>query len=154
MGFVRGFVHEALAFLAWVAAVVALKMFHAPVQLAVSNLAKSDLAASALAVAIIFIPVYFLVRFLARRLGKASRSSALGPVDRLLGGGFGMLKGLIGATLVFLLANMLTDMVYRPTSDRPAWMTDSRTFPLLNASSRAVVDFVDRHRGRSTGRQA
>ena len=151
VGFVRGFVHEALAFLAWVAAIIALKLFHAPVQTLMAPWGKGDIAASALAVAVIFIPVYFLVRYLARRLGKASRSSKLGPVDRLLGGGFGMLKGLIGATLVFLLANMLTDMVYRPTAERPAWMTESRTFPLLNASSRAVVDFVDRQRGRRTG---
>ena len=33
------------------------------------------------------------------------------PFDRTLGGGFGALKGLIGATLFFLLANLATDMV-------------------------------------------
>jgi membrane protein required for colicin V production len=153
VGFVRGFVHEALALLAWVAAVIALKLFHAPVQAAVTPLAKGDTAASALAFALLFIPVYIAVRVAARRLGRASRRSALGPIDRLLGGGFGMLKGLVGATLVFLLANMLTDMVYRPSSERPAWMTESRTFPLLNASSRAVVDFVERNRPRE-GRAA
>ena len=50
----------------------------------------------------------------------------LGPVDRVLGGGFGMLKGLIGATLFFLLANLATDMVYGAEAERPEWMTDSR----------------------------
>ena len=53
----------------------------------------------------------------------------LGPVDRVLGGGFGMLKGLIGATLFFLLANLATDMVYGGEAERPEWMTSSRTFP-------------------------
>jgi membrane protein required for colicin V production len=70
----------------------------------------------------------------------------LGPVDRLLGGGFGMLKGLIGATLFFLLANLATDMLYGPNADRPEWMTDSRTYPLLNATGRAVVDWVETRR--------
>ena len=70
----------------------------------------------------------------------------LGPVDRVLGGVFGALKGLLGATLFFLLANLATDMVYGPQADRPEWMTRSRTFPLLNASGRAIVDWVEARR--------
>jgi len=57
-----------------------------------------------------------------------------------------MLKGLIGATLFFLLANLATDMVYGTRADRPEWMTDSRTYPLLNATGRAVVDWVQTRR--------
>ena len=45
----------------------------------------------------------------------------LGPFDRVLGGGFGALKGLLGATLFFLLANLATDMVYGPEAERPAF---------------------------------
>ena len=61
------------------------------------------------------------------------------PLDRLLGGGFGMLKGLIGATLFFLLANLATDLVYGAKAERPEWMRESRTFPLLDASGRALT---------------
>ena len=78
--------------------------------------------------------------------GGKARKSVLGPVDRLLGGGFGMLKGLLGATLFFLLANLVTDMIYGGEADRPEWMTDSRTYPLLNATGRAVVDWVETRR--------
>jgi membrane protein required for colicin V production len=146
VGFVRGFVHEVLALAAWLAAVIALKLFHAPVTSAVAGLASGPASAAVIAFAILFVPTYFLVRVLAQRAGHASRRSILGPVDRFLGGGFGMLKGLVGATLVFLLANMATDMTYGPTAERPAWMTRSRTFPLLNASGRAIVDMVDSYR--------
>ena len=42
--------------------------------------------------------------------------------------------------------------VYGPTATRPEWMTSSRTYPLLNASSRAVVDWVEtRHRPKGSG---
>jgi len=51
-----------------------------------------------------------------------------------------------GATLFFLLANLATDMLYGPNADRPEWMTDSRTYPLLNATGRAVVDWVETRR--------
>ena len=146
VGFVRGFVHEALTLLAWVAAIVCLKLFHADVAEAVAGWASSETGAAALAFALIFLPVYIGVRVLARLLGRASRKSVLGPLDRFLGGGFGMLKGLIGATLFFLLANLATDMVYGAEAERPEWMTSSRTFPLLNASGRAIVDWVETYR--------
>ena len=74
----------------------------------------------------------------------------LGPFDRVLGGGFGMLKGLLAATLFFLVANLATDLIYGPDEPRPEWMRNSRTYPLLNASGRAVVDWVETRRKGST----
>lgn len=139
VGFVRGFVQEALVLAAWAAGVVALVLFHAPVAEAVSGIAKGSAGAAALAFVILFLPSYLLMRFLAQRLGRQARSSMLGPLDRLLGGGFGMLKGLIGATLFFLLANLGTDIVYGARAERPEWMRDSHTYPLLDASGRAMI---------------
>ena len=56
------------------------------------------------------------------------------------------LKGLLGVTLFFLLANLATDMVYGAQAERPEWMVKSRTYPLLNASGRAIVDWVEARR--------
>ncbi|MGN6847895.1 MAG: CvpA family protein, partial [Sphingomicrobium sp.] len=61
----------------------------------------------------------------------------------------GALKGLLGVTLFFLLANLATDMVYGPEATRPEWMTKSHTYPLLNASGRGIVDWVQARRGHA-----
>ena len=42
--------------------------------------------------------------------------------------------------------NLVTDIVYGPDSNRPDWMRKSQTYPLLNASGRAVVDWVETRR--------
>ena len=149
VGFVRGFVHEVISLLAWVVAVVMLKLFHTQLWTGIQNSFHTNPAAGAvLAFAILFIPSFILVKVLARSIGgRTRRSPVLGPFDRVLGGGFGALKGLLGVTLFFLLANMATDMAYGPTADRPEWMTKSRTYPLLNASGRAIVDWVEARRG-------
>jgi len=147
IGFVRGFAHEVLALFAWIIAIAALKLFHSPLQEALVGPVGNEPGASALAFALLFFPVYIAVKLFARAVGGKARKSILGPVDRVLGGGFGMLKGLLGATLFFLLANLATDMVYGPRADRPDWMTSSRTYPLLNATARAVVDWVETARG-------
>jgi len=148
VGFVRGFVHELLSLFAWVAAVAMLKLFHVQLHEGLTPSVGTSAGAAVLAFALLFLPTFILVKMLAHRLGKRSRASMLGPIDRVLGAGFGLLKGLLAATLFFLLANLATDMIYGPEADRPEWMTESRTYPLLNASGRAIVDWVEARRLR------
>src|SRR3569833_1439423 len=115
----------------------------------INSIHTSKAAAAVLAFAILFIPSFLLVKLVARQIGgRTRRHAVLGPFDRVLGGGFGALKGLLGATLIYLLANLATDMVYGPQAERPQWMTRSRTYPLLNASGRAIVDWVQTRRLR------
>ena len=148
VGFVRGFVHEVISLFAWIVAIAMLKLFHNQLWAGLErSFHTSPAAAAVLAFAILFIPTFLLVKLVARSLGgRTRRSPVLGPIDRVLGGGFGALKGLLGATLIFLLANLATDMVYGPQADRPQWMSKSRTYPLLNASGRGIVDWVEARR--------
>jgi membrane protein required for colicin V production len=148
VGFVRGFVHEVISLFAWVVAIAMLKLFHTQLWTGMTGtVTDSPAGAAVLAFAVLFIPSFLLVKLLARSIGgKTRRSRLLGPFDRVLGGGFGALKGLLGVTLFFLLANLATDMVYGPKAKRPEWMVKSRTYPLLNASGRAIVDWVEARR--------
>ena len=148
IGFVRGFVHEVISLLAWIVAIAMLKLFHTQLWTGlIGTFGSSSAAAAVLAFAILFIPSFLAVKLVARSLGgKTRRSPVLGPFDRVLGGGFGMVKGLLGATLFFLLANLATDMVYGPQAERPEWLRSSRTYPLLNSSGRAIVDWVEARR--------
>jgi membrane protein required for colicin V production len=148
IGFVRGFVHEIISLLAWVVAIAMLKLFHTQLWSGLENSFHwGSAAAAVLAFAILFVPSFLIVKLLARSIGgRTRRHAVLGPFDRVLGGGFGALKGLLGATLFFLLANLATDVVYGPQAERPQWMTRSHTYPLLNASGRAIVDWVQARR--------
>ncbi len=146
VGFLRGFTHEILSLAAWIAAIVILKAFHTPVTAFLSHRVGSPSGAAALAFALLFLPAFFAVRIGAKHAGGKAKRSVLGPIDRLLGGGFGMLKGLLAATMFFLFVNLATDMVWGTQAKRPEWLRASRTFPLLNASGRAIVDWVETRR--------
>ena len=146
IGFVRGLVHEMLSLLAWVVSIVMLRLFHTPVSAGLEGAAGSATAAAVLAFVLLFLPTFIFMKILARSIGKKSRTSMLGPFDRVLGSGFGLLKGLLAATLFFLLANLATDLIYGSDAKRPEWMRHSSTYPLLNASGRAVVDWVETRR--------
>src|SRR3546814_2145456 len=84
-------------------------------------------------------------------LGRRTRNSIVGPVDRALGFGFGALKGLILASLLFLLAVLVLDTTGGGPTERPDWLTQSRSYPLLNATSASIADFVDRRRHGEPG---
>jgi membrane protein required for colicin V production len=146
LGTFRGFVTEVLSLFAWVAAILALKMLHTPVTHALTGITHTESGAKVLAFVLIFGIVFFGGRMVAAALGRRTRQSVLGPVDRALGTGFGALKGLLIATVLFLGVNLGYDMVFGSASERPQWLRTSRTYPLLNASGRAVVDWVQRRR--------
>jgi membrane protein required for colicin V production len=141
-GFLRGFVQEALSMIAWVLIILAVRMFHAPATAALAEAVGSDSGAAVLAFLAIVVVIFALGKWISKSIGAKSRKSVLGPIDRILGFGFGMLKGLIIATLIFLLAVMGYDLVYGADEGRPDWLTGSRTYPLLNASGDAMSAFV------------
>jgi len=146
LGGVRGFVTEVLSLFAWVAAIAALKMFHTPATSLLTHTVGSYGGAAVLSFLLLFGVVFFAGKLVAGSIGRRTRQSVLGWVDRLLGLGFGGLKGLLVATTIFLGANLMYDMVYGGHSERPGWMKSSHTYPLLNASGRAIVDFVSMRR--------
>ncbi len=145
-GFMRGFTQEVLTLLAWVLVVAAIKFLHTPVTEMLYDPVGTEAGAAVLAFLAIAIVTYVGGRLIARKIGEKSRKSALGPFDRVLGFGFGALKGLIGATLLFLLCVMLFELAYGGDADRPKWMTQSRTYPLLNASGDALSSFISERR--------
>lgn len=146
LGLKRGFVTEVLSLFAWVAIVAMLKLFHVPLAAMLSRSIGTVSGAAVAAFAIIAGVTYLGGRLVATAIGNRTRTSVLGPVDRALGFGFGALKGLILASLAFLLTTLVIDTVGGGPSRRPAWMTASRTYPLLNATSASIADFVDRRR--------
>jgi len=139
-GYLRGFVSEILSLFAWFLAIAALRYLLVGPVGTVSG-------ASVLAFAIVFGLVFVGGKLASRRLGGRVRNSVVGPVDRILGAGFGALKGLIGATILYLVISLVYDTVWGRAAVRPEWMTNSRTYPLLQSSGATIVDLVEARRG-------
>lgn len=145
LGFTRGFVTEALSLLAFAGATLAVGFLHDDVSSLLTGYVSNDYGVSLLSYALIFLVSYFALRYLAKRVGGGVRASALGPIDRALGLGFGLVKGLVIATLAFLLIVLVYQFV-NATQKTPEWIAGSRTFPLLNATSTALIDYIDERR--------
>lgn len=141
-GFMRGFVQEILSLAALLVALFALRLFHAPLSTALEGSIGTGAGASILAFSLIIGLIWGGGKFAASRIGGATRSSFVGPFDRVLGGGFGMIKSLLIAATAFMLLMLAYDLIYGPTSERPAWLNESRTYPLIRATSAALSDVI------------
>ena len=154
LGGLRGFVSEALSLFAWVMAVIAVKFFHSPLTDMLGQPVGNAAGAATLAFILLFGITFLVGKYLARSLGARTRQSILGPIDRVLGFGFGAVKGLIGATLLFLIGTMAIDTVNGGAARRPVWVRDSRSYALLNATSRALVDYMNERRAPHAAKRA
>ena len=146
-GFMRGFVQEVLSLGSWVLAVFAIRFLHTDLTAALFSFIGTPSGAAVLAFALLLLIPYAGMKLIAGRLGTATRNSILGPFDRVLGFGFGAVKGVIIVVMAFSLLVLGYDSVWGPAG-RPVWMTTARTYPFVNASADAMVQLIDERQRR------
>lgn len=153
LGFSRGLVQEVTSLLAWLLAIAAVRFLHPAVTDLVTGWVGTESGGAALAFVILFGGVFGLVKWGSRAMGQRSRASIVGGFDRGLGAGFGAVKGLIVATLAFMLVTLLYDIGYG-YAQRPAWLTESRTYPALSATSAAMSKVIAERRAEARAAEA
>lgn len=144
-GFVRGFVEEALSLAAWVLTLFVIHTLHMPVTVWLAQTMENTTTASVVAFALLLIVPYAGIKLVASWLGRRSRASVLGPVDRVLGFGFGVLKGIIIVVLAFSILVLGYDTVWG-VAGRPSWITTARTYPFLSLASDELVQVIRERR--------
>ncbi|GEN98451.1 hypothetical protein NSE01_02840 [Novosphingobium sediminis] len=144
-GFFRGFVEEVLSLLAWCVGLFAVRYGHEPLTLWLTPHLKNETGAGVLAFGILTIVPYFTAKMIAASVGSASRNSVLGPIDRVLGFGFGAIKGFVIMVLGFSLLVFGYDIVWG-VDGRPTWISAARTYPFLNAASEELMTVLDQRR--------
>ena len=144
-GFMRGFVQEVFALAAWVLALVAIHNLHTPLSVALLPYIGNASGATVLAFAILLLVPYAIVKLLSDRLGAASRNSVLGPIDRVIGFGFGAIKGIVITVLAFSVLVLGYDTIWG-VGGRPHWIVHSRSYPFVNSASEALVKMIGERR--------
>ena len=141
-GFLRGFVQEVLSLLAWAVTILAIHNLHTPLYDWLLPKVSNPSGAATLAFALLLLIPYAGMKLIAGRLGQKSRTSLLGPIDRVLGFGFGAIKGAIVVTCGFAILVLGYDATWG-IAGRPSWITQARTYPLVNAAADELVQLIE-----------
>ena len=144
-GFMRGLVQEVLSLAAWVLALLAIHYLHTPLYNGLTPYLGYGSAVAILAFVLLLLIPYAAMKLIAGRAGSASRASMLGPIDRVLGFGFGTIKGALIVVVAFSLLVLGYDTVWG-VAGRPAWITTARTYPVINAGADELVQMIQHRR--------
>lgn len=131
LGAWRGLVYEVLSVLGWVVAFFVAQWFAPEVAARLPIQSASNPVRYAAAFVLIFIAAVFAAGLLAFLLKKLVEAIGLRPVDRVMGAGFGLLRGLI----LLLAATVVIDMTGLKTS---GWWRESTGAGMLTATLKGL----------------
>lgn len=146
-GFMRGLVQEVLSLAAWILAAFSVHYLHPALTEYLRGWYDAEPATPILAFAILLLIPYAAMRVIASNVGEASRGSILGPIDRVLGFGFGAVKGALIVVFAFSILVLGFDTVWG-YKGRPDWITQARVYPATDAFSRELVVMIAERRER------
>jgi membrane protein required for colicin V production len=134
IGFARGAVREITTVVAFIvaafAAIFALR-FVGPMARAALHPAWMGNTAALL---VVFLVVYIVLRVISGGMIRSLHSTAgLGMLDRLIGGGFGLVRGLI----ILGLINMAIHLA-PPAAGAPGWIVGAKLYPLSGKCADAI----------------
>ena len=134
----RGFAREVLSIVSWIIAVAALGyfvFFHKP---AAEQLAQQfhvpTIVAQVVTGAIIFLLVLIVVHLITARISDSILDSRIGMIDRILGLGFGVVRGFLVVMILF----MFYENFFPDPKGQYVWVRESKTAPLLRQVGRPI----------------
>jgi len=136
--FSRGFVREVLAVASWIAAIFAVVYLLVPLRPFLRQYISYNLAADIITGAVIFVVALAICATLSSYLSRNIRSGALGAIDRSLGLLFGLVRGVV----LVCLAYMLMAWVMPVEKERPAWLQQARSMPMVARAAEYLRSLV------------
>ncbi|MCH8499036.1 MAG: CvpA family protein [Marinobacter sp.] len=111
----RGFVKEALSLVTWVCAFVVARTFHPQMQSLLADTVETPVVRLVAAFAILFFATLIVGIIINNLIGHLIRATGLTSTDRVLGMGFGLLRGLV------IVVVMIAFTRYTPLAEDTWW---------------------------------
>ncbi len=142
--FGRGFATVALSFGAWAGALLATVFGFQFAKTYGRDLIQPPELADLLTLAIIFFVTLFILKQVAEFVGGMVKDSPVGLLDRSLGALFGLLRGVVIISVIYLGFDKLF-----PSSSQPDWIKEARTRPLVAWSAGMIEGFASEAMGKA-----
>jgi membrane protein required for colicin V production len=150
VGAIRGFIKEVFSLAVWAAAFLVAFLYSGDLALGLEGHIELPSARTTLAFVSLFLVVLLVGGLITFLVGKLVEKTGLSGTDRMLGGVFGGIRGLVLILAIMLVAGLT------PIPQDP-WWQQSRTIqsllPLAEWSSQFVPDYLREHLELSVGEQ-
>lgn len=139
----RGFVSETLSIVAWAAAAFATLYFGPWVAYWLRGVINPAWLGELTGYGAVFLGVVIPLSFVSYRFSEGVKKSAISPLDRALGGAFGVIRGLAIIGIAYVIFTAIV-----PIPAQPEWVLGARLLPLIQGSAEVITSLIpDQHVG-------
>jgi len=135
IGMLRGFVREVLSLASWILAIVIALKFAPLAASQLQGVIQAAPARIAIAYALVFFGVLIVGAIVSHLVSVLIRSSGLRPIDRMLGLGFGLLRGVLLIVAVVMIAGF-------SSLHEESWWQQSRLASQLQPAAKSLQTLI------------
>lgn len=136
--FLRGFIKEFLVLLGWLAAaVITIYLYPQAIEL-VNEYVKGSKVVSIITVSLLFLTILILISIFNAMILDNLREMRLGVIDRSLGFLFGLLRGVLLASVIHF-----SIVILHEKGDGPKWLTKGETYNITVIGANMIKDIAE-----------
>jgi membrane protein required for colicin V production len=136
--FARGFVKEVLSIVSWFGATYAALYAYPYLRPYSREYLPAGPVADAVGGIAVFIVALIILTLITSQISRRVKRSGLSALDRT----FGLIFGLLRGALIVCIAYIALAWVLPPGADRPRWIAEARTLPLVATAAEALQRLV------------
>ena len=137
LSLLRGFSREILSIVGWLVSIygtlAALPLLRPHIEDAAPSGWPIGLLLGIAAI-VVFVLIMLVFSFLANIVTKHLKKTRIGRTDRILGAGFGLLRGVLIAIFAYFILLLLI-----PTDEHPDWVSEAQLVPFLHDGMDLIV---------------
>ena len=133
----RGFVKEMLAIAAWISGAAAAVLSFPFIKDFARELVSREILADGITFGVIFVVTLATVSLISQPISARVRESNMGPADRILGFGFGVVRGALIVAIGYLFVTWFVVV-----NDQPDWLLDARLLPIVDQAGQWLLELV------------
>ena len=137
IAYLRGFVREVFSLASWIGAAIVAWVAFNPLSAMLSQYIQPALLARIAAGAGSFIAALVLLSIVAGRIAGRIERSGHSALDRALGFLFGLIRGTVIISALYLVGSRIV-----PPQDQPVWVREARSVPLIEAGARQLEQLL------------
>ena len=133
----RGFVKEVLAAVAWISAALAALLLSPYIKDFTRDLVSREIMADGITIGVIFVVTLAVVSLISQPISAWVRESNMGPADRIMGFGFGVVRGALIVAIGYLLVTWVVAV-----NNQPDWLLDAKLLPVVDQTGQWLLELV------------
>ncbi|MGI9510604.1 MAG: CvpA family protein [Geminicoccaceae bacterium] len=137
LALVRGLVREGLSIVVWALSALIAYVAFPDLRVFLSGYVPNEWIRDALALIVVFLAPLVCLKIVAMVIAETVPAGLFGSLDRLLGAGYGLVRGAVVVSLAYLGLNMMNE-----PENHPVWIKEAQFLPYVRDGADLLAGWI------------